>query len=253
MKRSRTYRPVKRTRLTKKRITDIASTKKRDNMSLYDPDNTTNNYFSQVRGGASYLWCPTARLKDATGIEDVDRVKSMVYMKGLREKVELVPNNGAIWKWRRIVFETKGIRDTSTYQFTSDGYRRLWRKQSPTSGIATANTVFEGTSTSDLSTYFTAKVDRNAVKVHFDKTRVIRSGNDFGGFKTARDYYPFNRSFRYEEDEDGGHSSTSHWATLGNHYMGDVYVWDIITDAGAPNSTDFIVVRGDATIYWHEK
>lgn len=240
--------------MTTRKVINIAATKKKDNMALYDPNNVTNNFFAASTGTHAYLFCPTARSQNTGLSEEQDRRRTTVYMKGYGEKLELGPNNGATWKWRRIVFETKGIQDSTTYQFTSNGYRRLFREQTSAALLSTAATVLEGTVGPDHSTVFTAKPDRSRVKVHSDVTRVMRSGNDFAHLHNYKVYYPFDRNLIYDDDEQGGSETTSPFASTGNHGMGDVYIWDIFTDVGAPNvSTDSLFVRCDGTIYWHEK
>lgn len=222
-------------------------------MALYDPANVGNNYFAAPTGTTSYLFCPTARAMN-TGIpEEQDRRATTVFMKGYGEKLELGPNTGATWKWRRIVFETKGVYDSSTYQFTSNGFRRIWRPQSVANFTATAELVLEGVVGYDHSTVYTARPDRTRVKVHSDVTRLLRSGNDFPHVHSFKPYYSFEKNLTYDDDESGGSDTTAYFSNTGNRGMGDVYIWDIITDVGAKVGEDSIFIRGDGTLYWHEK
>ncbi|AUW34336.1 capsid protein [Gemyduguivirus recro1] len=239
-------------RMTTRKVLEIASTKKRDNMALYDPNNTTNQFIVAGFGQTSYLYCATARSKNTGLPTENDREHSSVYMKGYREMIEMSPNSGTTWKWRRIVFETKGIQDSTTYQFTSNGYRRIFRSQTGAGLIATASTVLEGEIGPDHSGVFTGKVDTNRVKLHSDVTRIMRAGNQSAHHHQYKVYYPMNRNFNYNDDEAGGSESTAPFATTGNHGMGDIYIWDIIQDVGGVPS-DGVTIRCDGTLYWHEK
>lgn len=239
---------------SKKRILNIASTKKRDNMPLFDADNPTLNYFAMSRGTSSYLFCPTYRDKELEAATESDRNRSTVYMKGYAETVHLGPSTGNSWKWRRIVFETKNshpaLSDVSAE--TSSGYKRLWKNQTEAQRNTLAGTLFEGTPTTDQSTYFTAKADRTRARIISDQTHILRNGNDVAYEKDYRKYYSFERNLVYDDDENGATETTSGWAADSRSGMGDVFIWDIFIDIGAPEGAA-LTVRSHSTLYWHEK
>nr|QXN75480.1 MAG: capsid protein [Genomoviridae sp.]QXN75482.1 MAG: capsid protein [Genomoviridae sp.]QXN75484.1 MAG: capsid protein [Genomoviridae sp.]QXN75486.1 MAG: capsid protein [Genomoviridae sp.] len=245
------YRRKTSTRMSKRRILDLTTTKKKDNKRMYDPANVTNNFFSMPRGGTSYLYCPTAMGRENNNVASV-RNNSTVYMKGLSEKMELSPTNGKTWKWRRIVFSTKGFRPASSYIATTDGYLRLWRAMAPADEFVLADRVFQGLATTDFGTYFTGKVDTNRVKLHMDKTTVLGSGNQNAYLRSYNHWIPMEKNFRYDEDENGDEYSSSPWSAEGNYNLGDVFIWDIFTDVGA-DTADTLTVRSGTTLYWHEK
>jgi len=220
-------------------------------MRLFDPNNPSLDYFAVGPGRYAYLWCATARIMDYTGITSMDREVSTVYMKGLRMHGEYGFSGGITWRHRRIVFATKGVHDDNLYAETSDGYRRLWRAQSETQAASTGAVVFEG-SGKDSSTTFTAKCDRSRIHVLYDKSRVYRAGNDQAHSHVITDYIPFEQNFTYNDDENGKEVLRSPWSSNNRNHLGDVFVWDIFTDVGATEE-DSMTVRGDATLYWHEK
>lgn len=240
--------------VSKKRILNIASTKKRDQMRLYDPSNPSLTFFSQNRGASSFLWCPTYRLLDSDTHVPAARNASTVYMKGLSEKLHLSPSTGHSWKWRRIVFETVGAHPpvAKVVANTSEGYLRLWTPQPEDERNDLANTVFEGTTGVDFSTYFTAKVDRHRVKIHYDRTQILRSGNDVAYEKDFRLYHSFDKNFYYDDEENGEETQTSGWASNRRGGLGNVFVWDLFNDIGAPEGAS-MTVRSGTTLYWHEK
>jgi len=221
-------------------------------MKLFDPNNATNNFFTVNNGTKYYLWCATARDLDFTGNTDVDRERTTVYMKGLSFREEYGFTNGITWKHRRIIFATKGVPDASTYNASSGGMVRTWLAQDASSAAGTSSVVFAGTA-KDWSTPFTAQLDRKRVHVLYDKTRLYRAGNQAAHSHSIKTYLPLERNFTYADEEDGGNMISSPWSSNNRNDLGDVFVWDIFTDVGANSTTDTMTVRGDATLYWHEK
>lgn len=156
----RTYRKKASPRMTKKRILNVTSRKKRDDLSPYyvtyksDGTQAAGSGFITAIGsqtGASannnrvsgYIFCPTARdFSTSTGggkgtTEDLaTRTASTCYMRGLKERVEIQTSSGAPWQWRRICFKFRGNlygnsgaqSQSGAYQThaeTSNGFRRL--------------------------------------------------------------------------------------------------------------------------------
>lgn len=237
--------------MTKRKILDMTSTKKRDNMKTHDPANPLLNYFAFGRGSHYFLWCPTARGLDATGNTGSDREKSEVYYKGLRMQDEIGTNDGSPWRWRRIVFTTKGVHDDDTHAITSAGQVRLWKPQSTAAIAGTADAVFEG-GTDDYSTYMSAKTSNRRVRILYDKIRTLRGGNDSAHVHVHSTYIPLEKTFTYDDDESGTSIESSVWSANNRYSLGDVFVWDMFSDGGAPEDA-VLTIRGDATLYWHEK
>jgi len=249
--------------MTTRKVLTIASTKKRDNMALLDPGNSTLNFTTYNAGSStSYVFCPTYRTRGLGVNTEALRESDTIYRKGYREVVTLSPNKGTTWKWRRIVFETRGFRPitTNVSVLTSSGWRRLWQAFPTAERDALWASLFEG-GNPDWSTNFTAKVDTNMVKLHSDKIRYLRSGNDSAHEHRFRCYYPFEKNMTYVGDEDGldiKSDASTGYAAPGMKGMGDVFIIDMFTDIGgtppSPGVTgDFLSIRIDATDYWHEK
>lgn len=223
-------------------------------MRLFDPNNPTLNFFAMPRGLNTYLWSPTARLKDAgTGtFYETARTKSTVYWKGVNERLEMSPTNGVSWKWRRLVIEMKSYRPGIAYEETSAGYVRKWARLPDVDATALAGLVFDGTNELDYNTFFLGKTDSNRVKVHYDKTRVLSTGNQASYIKTYKQWMPLEKNMIYDEDEVGNIESNQPWAATGMKGMGDIFIWDIFTDIGA-GVADTLTLRNSSTVYWHEK
>lgn len=242
----------KRSNMTSRKVRNLAATKKHDTMRVWNYNSSTTPYVELGPAITSFLWLPTARYISFEGNQSHKRSKSKVFMRGLSETRVHETNDGTTWQWRRIVFETKGIQDSDAFYYDNAiGYTRLMRSQGVGPQAQTAGVVFAGVSGSDWTSMFTASVDRNAIKVHSDVTRIIRSGNESGIVKRSKTWDPFNKTFIYNDDESGESKASGAFASLGNFGMGDIYVWDLYKDiSGASDSR--LVVRPQATLYWHE-
>ena len=222
--------------MSKRRILDIASTKKRDTMTVYNPESPSAAYVEfPATGGATdfyaTLFCPTYRVANSFS-EANGRNASLVYYKGFKENLLVSSNSGTQWKWRRIVFETKGTRPSSVdvSAFTSSGYMRLWVPYTSTPYATLESILFRGVKGKDWTSTFTASVDTDLCKVHHDSTRILRGGNDSAHEHKLNFWHGFNRNFQYEEEENGDTHSYGGWAANGNKNMGDVFVLDLFTD-----------------------
>lgn len=221
-------------------------------MKLYDQANPTLNYFTVGKGTYGYLWCATARPLDVTGNTDVDRERTTVYMKGLRMRDAFGFTGGITWRHRRIVFATKGVQDETTYEITTNGVTRQWLAQDNIQLNGTAAVVLDGAIGKDFGTIFTGKTDRSRVQILYDKSRTYRAGNDQAHQHDFVHYVPLEKTFTYDEDENGDTSTSSVWAANKRGTLGDVFVWDLFADIGAGDD-DTMTIRGDATLYWHER
>lgn len=239
--------------MSKRRVIDLASTKKKDNMALHDY-NTPANTQVTVPGGPigtirNYLWAATARDRQDT-VYQAARSTDRVYWKGISETLSLTCTTSQSWKWRRIVFENKGYRPENTYTELSNGnYRRTWNPTIPT-GLA--DKLFEGKQATDWTSVMTAKPDSDWAKIHYDKTRVLKSGNDAAHEHPFKMYLPIEKMMVYDEDENGGAIESQYWATTGIKGMGDLYIADYF-ECIEGASTDTLSIRSATTVYWHEK
>lgn len=120
-------RRTKRAPMTRRRILNVSSRKKQDNMLCLGG----TAYFTNPEGpaplqipgnkpsGAVIAWICTARdyttfsgdsQAFGTVIDQATRTAQTCYMRGLKERIEIATNSPAAWRWRRIVFRFKGLR-----------------------------------------------------------------------------------------------------------------------------------------------
>jgi len=227
-----------------------------------NPDGTggTPTSFGVPQTGGTFLWCATAR--DRVSQDDDANASSLrssdiCFMRGLKERIVLTPNDDVSWMWRRITFTMKGATDIFTpianYIETSRGWNRLLvNSQNSTTASAITTYVFEGAVNVDWLDTMTAKVDTSRVKLMSDKTRVLGSGNTRGRFHRYKFWYPMNKNLVYANDESGETETAEVLSSRGRHGMGDYYVLDFFkcADPSNPHLLDF---NPEATLYWHEK
>lgn len=271
--------------MTKKKILNITTKKKRDVMQSvsYNGDNgaPTNDARPGVglvlQGGRTnmILWSPTARdLTDANGIANSTvyesaRTSSTVYQRLLSEKIRLTTSDSIPWIWRRIVVSTKAEewrrlipleattgKNASPYIETSNGMGRLLQQWDTYAGsTATQNLLlsdlFRGTQGKDWTDPMIAPIDTLVMTKHYDKTTVIRSGNDSGTVKMTRRTHTINRTFRYDEDENGQFQDSAYWSAPGKG-MGDVFILDFFSNLIGGTSS-LLKFDTTATMYWHER
>nr|QEV81543.1 hypothetical protein [unidentified] len=212
------------------------------------------------------VWCATARPAEdsestpGSAIDQGIRNRTTVFMRGLRERIELRTNSGISWQWRRIVFTMKGSaihQDTFNpgtslvARETSEGMVRMF-SQSQTVTDRVVDIVFRGTNQQDWSNHFIAPVDRTKVTVISDTSRVIQSGNNSGVFRMYKPYYRFNKNLVYQDEEVGDHTTAGMFSVTSKSGMGDCYVYDLFYPNGG-TSSDTISVDIEASLFWSEK
>ena len=277
----KTYR--KKPRAFRKRVLNISSRKKQDNMrgATYDPLDPGGTVtagpvsFNAVDGLQTMLWMPTGRTRETiqggdqgTVDDTATRTASTVFYRGLRERVQIQTSGSGAWQWRRICFEFNsnalevGIPGQTAvpqpYLFTSSGNMRGLGPGMQAGALGTAylqhviNFVFKGRQTVDYGSLFTAKTDPSRVKIVYDKLRIIQSHNDTGIIRNYKMWFPMNKTFVYDEDEDAAEQSEAVYgaATRGN--MGNYYIFDLIFPA-LSNTDESISFDPEATLYWHER
>lgn len=264
--------------MSNKRILNLTSRKKRDNMLSWS--NTTvalpvgnatyANGAAVLRGDQTYIfgWIPTARaLTDGTGIggivsEEAMRTAQQCYMRGLKEAINVRTNSGNAWQWRRICFTYKGNSLTTTTNDTPYQYFT----QRPTGMVRTMNNLntspkgdfllsvlFRGQQNVDWLNVFNAQTDSARIAVKYDRTRTIASGNDSGVLRTYKHWLPMNKNLMYDDDESGDGMVTRFTSTLGKPGMGDYYVVDFFQCSDGADSTDTMSILPESTLYWHER
>jgi len=242
---------------SRKRILNIASTKKRDNMVFYDPvtpANTKLEINGRAQGNISvFMFCATAREVNSNGsMIPSERSASTVFWKGISERVALTVASGVSWKWRRLVFSAKGLRiDSASVETSPAGWVRPWNAYADTMTLAR---LFQGNSGVDFTNYMLAKPNRDLLTVMYDKTRVLRSGNASPHEHEIKMWHPLNKTMNYDDDENGVTvpGSANRYAAVSNHGLGDVYIMDFF-DCVDGVEADKITIRSATTAYWHEK
>jgi len=273
--------------MSKKRILDVTTVKKRDNMLPY------TNLTNASQGGTTYLaapavingqtssdpnvnspvcllWCATARdLDDTAGninvrVNETARTSVTPYMVGLREKVEIQLSSGLPWQWRRICFTYKGPlggADSSSsfqpYTESTAGYRRTVNSVQGDRNAGQQYSLYEilfaGQNASDWLDPMIAKTDQTRVTVKYDRTRTIASGNDRGMVRKFNMYHPMGATLAYNDDERGGNMASSPYSVESKVGMGDYWVVDLIRSRFGAATTDQMIFSPSATLYWHEK
>ncbi|QCX29376.1 capsid protein [Plant associated genomovirus 4] len=251
--------------LTKRRMLNTTSTKKRDNMQ---PVVTTASGSTPVAGPATllgnqsyqFIWCATRRLMETSLNFTPHRNSINCYMRGLKEHISITTNNSTSWKWRRICFTVKGFRGllgvitNADSLFTSAGWIRLLAQHNNDDmGNILNGILFDGAAQVDWNDVMTAKTSSTRVKVMYDKTVTINSGVE-GVMRDYRRWYPMNKTLTYDDDENGPNSQTSTgYSTVGRAGMGDYYVVDYIRANTTASDEDTMTFSPEATLYWHEK
>ncbi|ALC76162.1 capsid protein [Poaceae associated gemycircularvirus 1] len=288
---TRRYKRIYRRPMTKRRILNATSRKKRDTMLAASNTNSAGSPLPNtgtraiVYGGTSpptgssynggfFLWCATARdLTINSGpagavAQEATRTATTCYMRGLSEKLRVQTNSPAPWFWRRICFTIQaafgvaapGDSPTNTYSDyleNSNGFTRLWLNQNINSqGNTTAgitNIVFKGAVGRDWRDLISAPVDTRRVNLKYDKTRVFRSGNQSGIVRELKLWHPMNRNLVYDDDEVADVENTSVYSVVDKRGMGNYYVLDIIQPGEASSASDLLLIDSTSSLYWHEK
>lgn len=255
--------------MTRKRILNITTTKKMDNMlnTAVNPDGTgavVSSFDILASTGATFLWCATARDRESPNDDNASSVRERdsVYMRGLRESIFLKSNTQDCWRWRRICFTTKSIDFRGTLNTgtdptsleTSNGWVRLLRNGSNTTfNQSMVVQLFKGAASIDWFNQFTAKVDTSRVDLKYDRTRILRSGNAAGVYLKDRHWYGMNKTLVYNNDEVGEGESISNYSSGAKPGMGDYYIYDLFDCATSNAASTLLNFQPEATLYWHER
>lgn len=216
-------------------------------------------------GRTTMLWCPTQRDRATAPYADNSenaRTSKSVYLRGLREFSILKTNSPDPWRWRRIIFTAKGINAVlpANSRFAVETNDQGWtRAMADYSGSAAAPSrnaleglVFAGEGLKDWQSPFTAKVDRTRITPLFDKTRILRSGNQQGNYFKNKMWLPLNKTLVYSDEEAGNDVQQGLLSTIGRQGMGDLFVLDLF-DCSTSNNASALQFEPEATLYWHER
>lgn len=271
--------------MSRKRILNITSRKKRNGMLCVTNSGTTGVGTSTFTNGALYvngssggwvLWAATAQdLNDGsstlgTVAEMAQRTASTVYMRGLSEHIKIQTSSAIPWFWRRIVFRLKGNANfqgytspppnlTGPYYDSTAGIERLLLNSNSqtvsqsTQVSAQQSILFKGRAGYDWNDPLIAPVDTARVTLVYDKTRILRSGNQSGALLDTKLFHSFNKNLVYDDDESGATEETSYFSVQSKAGMGDVYVLDQMYAGAGASASDLLQFSTSSTLYWHEK
>lgn len=267
-----TRRPTRVTRyrrrptMSRRRILNITTKKKQDTMvpvvpstpmatSVVASNRTINGTNPEVM-----VWIATARDKALSGEDqqaESRRTAQTCYMRGLKERVTLVTNSGASWKWRRICFTAKGLGSLETDAVlsveTSSSWARLLNVVSATTlWLELSRIMFKGTAGTDYLSTLDAKVDTQRITVKYDKTVTLNSGNASGKIATFNLWHPMNKNLVYADRELAESDVSVSRSSTGKAGMGDYYVVDFFACAES-TSVNTLTFAPNTTLYWHEK
>jgi hypothetical protein len=277
--------------MTKRRILNTTSRKKRDTMLTY-----TNTTQVGATGGpgasqtsapgsltipgtstATVLWCATGRDLTPGGngagvvSNTASRTATTCYMRGLSEHIRITTSSGLPWFHRRICFRFRngypfnaGATESATppnpiqpILENNNGMVRLALNQQlnnmPQTIAAQQGFLFKGALNVDWSDILLAPVDTTRVDLCFDKTWTVRSGNQSGTVAERKLWHPMNKNLVYDDDEVGALENTTYFSVASKEGMGDFFVYDIIQPGLGATVSDIIVLNFTSTLYWHEK
>lgn len=270
----RNLRTIRKRTMTKRKILNITSRKKRDTMLPFSGITPTQANGTPVAGAAvmngsfgTYIigWIATARdqtqsstLPQGSVGDEATRTATTCYMRGLKESIQVQTSSGVAWEWRRICFKYRGSAVVSDqvannlFLENSNGWVRATNILSQNTGVL-QSLLFKGSQGVDWQDFFTAPVDTRRVDLAYDKRTIIESGNANGLIRTYSRWHPMNKNLVYNDDENGGDEFTPVVSVSDKRGMGDYYVIDIIRAASGATSSDQMSFAPEATLYWHEK
>lgn len=247
--------------------------------------NTTSTGASQPTAPASLIvnslvgyrgvWIPTAAdLNDQSGApgrigEEATRTATTCFMRGLSEHIRIQTSSGLPWFWRRICFTLKGndlstfspldtpISTTTRYIDTTNGMERLLFNEVINNQPNTINNqdaiIFKGAKGVDWNDPILAPIDTRRITLKYDKTMILKSGNQVGTIKECKLWHGMSHNLVYGDDESGDGEVTSYVSTTSKAGMGDYYVMDLIFPGTGGTTSDVLQMSCHSTLYWHER
>lgn len=276
--------------MTKKRILNTTSRKKRDAMVTWSNTSATGVSATPaiqpliIKGAGGLgtggyqgfvLFNVTARslvqFGGGAGVvgQEAMRTATTCYMRGLSEHVRLQSSSAVPWLWRRVCFTSRDLQfreylkvDTPTttnytYIETSNGYKRAAINQVVNNSQDTQNNVmeilFRGSNGVDWTDPILAPVDTRRIDLKYDKTVRLFSGNQSGMMKEKKVWHPMNKNMVYDDDESGEVEISRVYSVTDKRGMGDYLILDLFSPGFGATATDYLAVQYSSTVYWHEK
>lgn len=279
----RTRRYTRKRPMSKKRILNVTSEKKRDKMLSYTNSTSASQSGSTtytqnpaiLTGGSAtprtFIWCATARDNTVNSggrlgnkFDVATRTASSCYMVGLKEAIAIQCADGLPWQWRRICFTYKGSGTLRGYLpvsapgnypavETGNGYVRVLNQLSSTQLETLMQLVMQGSQAVDWNDHITAKTDTERISVKYDKTVTIASGNEEGVIRTYNRWHPMGHNLMYDDDEKNGTTEAISYSVESKVGMGDYWVIDIFKPRTGSTASNELLFNCESTLYWHEK
>ncbi|AXB22611.1 capsid protein [Lynx canadensis faeces associated genomovirus CL3 128] len=272
-------------RMSKKKILNVVSRKKRNGMMSWSNTTSSSGASQSIaagnavvagNSGGTFLFSPTCmNLNQGTtspnyAINVAERTATTCYMKGFKENIRIQTNSHLPWFHRRICFRYRGSGpfttanpvDTPTntvtpYIDTSNGMERLWLNQQvnnmPQTLVVLNQILFKGSQNQDWNDIVIAPVDTARVDLVFDKTWLIKSGNETGTILERKLWHGMNKNLVFDDDEIGESMNSNYFSVDSKRGMGDFYIYDIVQPGLGGGATDLISLSANSTMYWHEK
>lgn len=280
---AKTRRYTRKRPMSKKRILNITSEKKRDKMMTYTnvsaaAQTGSGTYLSTpaiITGGSATpfvaVWCATSRDNTTSSTDRIGnkfdvstRTSSSCYMVGLKEAIEIQVSDGVPWQWRRMCFTYKGSNTLSGYipaatsSFypaleTSNGYTRVINGLTQAQQTTFFGLLFQGAQNADWADPLTAKLDSERLSVKYDKVCTIASGNEEGVIRRYNRWHPMRHNLMYDDDERGGQTGAGAYSVQSKIGMGDYWVIDIIKPRVGSVAANQLLFNCESSLYWHEK
>lgn len=213
-----------------------------------------------------FVWNSTARdvSEETNKYDEATRSAPSCYMVGVKERIMVQTSDPNPWQWRRICFSAKGVSSLIQVGTTTTGgsnvffedaygWRRVVAEPTTSSRTYLLSILFDGSYNIDWNDPFSAKIDNQRLKIHYDRTRTIQSGNATGVIRYFNCWHPMKKTLNYDDDENGEGMDSNYVATTGEHGMGDFYIVDFIRCIDAPTGNPGLLFQPEATLYWHER
>lgn len=219
-----------------------------------------------------YLWMASGRtpLQNETSpgfpADKATRSATEVYFKLISEKISIETSSPIPWFWRRIVFAYQGSSDFLDVgndtvlvptSLGTNGYSRFTAALSGDSDSSAvfnilSNVLFAGKFNVDWSNVMNAPINTQRVKLMYDKTTSLRSGNDEGIMRMFKRNHWVQHKLIYADQEDGGGLDGSEFSAPARGSIGDVFILDMFQSPGTADG-DTLTFSPQATCYWHER
>ena len=207
-----------------------------------------------------------SKSSDTSTVEG-DRTEDTVFHVGYREDIEFRLTGLSTWQWRRVVFRMKGDtiqkmydegmsgdaangaqlawRGTKEDESYARGYKRVLGRISGSTADSLAGLIFEGKVNVDWRSVFEAPLNRRAIDVVHEETKMMTSRNPAGECFTLKRYYSGGKNMYYSPDGSFVEDSKPG--------LGDLYVADFLRCVIASQGTDTFTMVPIGTLYWHER